>query len=357
MKTSVAKVCLALLLACGTVAVVVSAGPRSQIGNPIQHGRLTIFPVFGASNGTDSKYITLDEAMGQGLVTVGELGSMAPRIMRAQTGVIRPTSAASVNELALVNRADRPLLLLAGEIVSGGKQDRVVARDRVVPPHSDPVPLGVFCVEPGRWTGLTMEFAAAKLIAHPDLRKQAMVENDQQKVWDEVASSNKKMMAIAPPSVAAGMAAGVGGGISGGLPMREVGTSYAKTANAGPIQQTIADSASAILPQIPDDAVGVIVAVDGRIVWADVFPSAALFRRYRAKLMQSYVVQSYNGGGVYRPVTLDDASTFLRDVGGHQNIDVEPGLYRLVRSEANGMITYELEDTAGMRLHFARMTR
>jgi len=347
MKSSVAKMFIAFLLASWALTALVLAGNKPLVGKPIQHGRLILFPVFGPSTGVDSKYITLDEAMSQGLVSVGELGSMAPRMMRPQTGIIhRPVSAASVNELALVNRSDRPLILLAGEIVSGGKQDRVVARDRVVPPHSDPVPLGVFCVEPGRWTGLTMEFSAAKLIAHPDLRKQAMVENDQKKVWDEVARSDENMMANAPAAMAAAPAL-----------RAQAGTSYAKTANADAIQQNIAESASAILPQVPDAAAGVIVAVDGRIVWADVFPSAALFRRYRAKLMQSYVVQSYNGGGVYRPVTLDEATSFLRDRGGHQNIDVEPGLYRLVRSEAGGMITYELEDAAGLRLHFARMTR
>jgi hypothetical protein len=342
---SLAKVSLALCV----ISWALFAGPLSPIGKPIQHGRLTIFPVYGpSSTNIDSRYITLDEAMSQGLVTIGEMGSMAPRILREQNpGVIHPfLPSASVNQLALVNRADRPLILLAGEIVSGGKQDRVVARDRVVPPHSDPVPLGVFCVEPGRWTGLTMEFSAAKLIAHPDLRKQAMVANDQQKVWDEVAISNGNMVANAPAAMAGASAF-----------RAQVGTSYAKTAGADAIQQSIAESASAILPQIPDDAAGVIVAVDGRIVWADVFPSAALFRRYRAKLLQSYVVQSYNGGGAYRPVTMDEAATFLHDLGGHQNIDVEPGLYRLVRSETGGIITYELEDASGSRLHFARMTR
>jgi hypothetical protein len=347
MKSLVTKVFLALLLASWAISAVVLAGPLSPVGKPIQHGRLTIFPVFGPPGAADSKYITLDEAMSQGLVSVGELGSMTSRMVRPQTGVIHPTvSGASVNELALVNRADRPLILLAGEIVSGGKQDRVVARDRVVPPHSDPVPLGVFCVEPGRWTGLTMEFSASKLIAHPDLRKQAMVENSQQKVWDEVAVSNRNMVMNTPTVAAAAPALAA-----------EVGTSYAKTASAGVIQQTITESASAIAPQIPEGATGVIVAVDGCIIWADVFPNAELFRRYRAKLMQSYVVQSYNGSGAYRPVTQDEAVSFLRDLGGHQNIDVEPGLYRLVRSETGGMITYELEDAGGLRLHFARMMR
>ena len=56
-----------------------------------------------------------------------------------------------VNQLVLVNNSKRPLLLLAGEIVTGGKQDRVIGKDRIVPAESDPVDLSVFCVEPGRW--------------------------------------------------------------------------------------------------------------------------------------------------------------------------------------------------------------
>jgi hypothetical protein len=32
-----------------------------------------------------------------------------------------PQSSASVNQLVLINRSKRPLLLLAGELVSGGK--------------------------------------------------------------------------------------------------------------------------------------------------------------------------------------------------------------------------------------------
>ena len=56
-------------------------------------------------------------------------------------GLIRPgtpvhqQSGAEVNRLVLINNSDRPLLLLAGEIVTGGKQDRVIGADRLVPPQ------------------------------------------------------------------------------------------------------------------------------------------------------------------------------------------------------------------------------
>ena len=58
----------------------------------------------------------------------------------------------------LVNNSKRPLILLAGEIVTGGKQDRVIGKDRIIPAESDPIDLGVFCVEPGRWTGSSDRF-------------------------------------------------------------------------------------------------------------------------------------------------------------------------------------------------------
>jgi hypothetical protein len=48
-----------------------------------------------------------------------------------------------VNQLVLINRGKRPLLLLAGELIIGGKQDRIVAKDRIIAPGSDPLPLDV----------------------------------------------------------------------------------------------------------------------------------------------------------------------------------------------------------------------
>ena len=52
-----------------------------------------------------------------------------------------------VNRLVIYNRSGRKLLLLAGEMVVGGKQDRIVQKDRIVPPSDHPYDLDVFCVE------------------------------------------------------------------------------------------------------------------------------------------------------------------------------------------------------------------
>ncbi len=333
-----------------------SSGTLWQVGKPIEHGHLTIFPVTAESQVEGVKYLTLDEGLESGTVKVGEMGTLAPRMMRTPSP---PQEAARVNELALVNNSDRPLLLVAGEVVSGGKQDRVVARDRIVPAHSAPVPLGVFCVEPGRWRGLSMEFASAKLMAHPQLRKEAMVAQDQSKVWEEVATSRAAMAEVveAPASGAVRSGAAAGTGVIGGVSS----SSYATTAKASPVEKRVAQDSAAFLPRLPEDALGMVVAVNGRIVWADVFSSRALFGRYRSKLLQSYVVESYRTTGTMeKPASVEEARMFLRSLGGRQNIEVEPSLYRLVRSEIEGLVTYELEslmENGGKRLHFARMLR
>src|SRR5437016_13402313 len=111
----------------------------------------------------------------------------------------QPGTGASVNQLVLINRSKRPLLLLAGELVSGGKQDRVIGKDRIVPVGAPPLPLDVFCVEHGRWTG-SSQFAAAKTIVHPSVRERAAVDQKQTEVWDAVRSGTTLKAAPAAPA-------------------------------------------------------------------------------------------------------------------------------------------------------------
>ena len=65
--------------------------------------------------------------------------------------------------------------------MTGGKQDRVIAKDRIVPPGSDPIDLSVFCIEPGRWVESSPVFGAsakapvASFMVQPTIREQAMV--------------------------------------------------------------------------------------------------------------------------------------------------------------------------------------
>ncbi len=359
-----------------TLSVLVLAGSQTQqagghgflwelkVHDPIHQGNLTIFPVSNGGAAETSRYLTLDEGLAQGVVKVGELGAL-----RGAGAMVRPLGRPApnaqaqitgdgprVNELAIQNLSDKPLLLLAGEVVSGGKQDRVVGRDRIVSPHSEPIPLGVFCVEPGRWQGLSANFAASKAMAHPQLRKEVTETRDQHKVWDEVAKANAKvaeMVTAAPPA-----SAGAGGGVRGGAVRAQ--SSYAQTMEARPVQDKLAELNRTFLQGIPRGTIGVVVAVNGRPVWADLFASAPLFERYRAKLLHSYQVEAMRSGApMARPPDASEARDFLRELSGRQTIEVEPGLYRLVRTDVGGVVTYELQSLGprAATLHLARMVQ
>jgi len=127
-----------------------------RILDPVTYENIAIFPVVSGSSQDTSSFLTLEEGLASGEVIVSERGAAG---MVRNRGVVRPTatpqydSGASVNQLVLINRSKRPLLLLAGELVSGGKQDRIIGKDRIVPVGAEPLPLDVFCVEHGRWDG------------------------------------------------------------------------------------------------------------------------------------------------------------------------------------------------------------
>src|SRR5947199_5236176 len=139
----------------------VPSSSHYQVLDPIRHGNLTIFPVVTSSSHDTHAFLTLDEGLRSGDVIVSESGNVSPLVRpRRGDGVCRErySDGAQVNQLVLVNNSKKPLLLLAGEIVTGGKQDRIIGKDRIVPAESDPVDLSVFCVEPGRWTASEGKF-------------------------------------------------------------------------------------------------------------------------------------------------------------------------------------------------------
>src|SRR5215470_7041590 len=155
-------------------------GPRPEgewrILDPVAYENISVFPVVAPYGQDTSTFLTLEEGLASGEVQVRERGS--EEMVRGRDGRIiylPQYSGASVNQLVLINRSKRPLLLLAGELVSGGKQDRIIGEDRVVPVGAPPLPLDVFCVEHGRWTGASSKFMASKTIVHPSVREQAAV--------------------------------------------------------------------------------------------------------------------------------------------------------------------------------------
>src|SRR3989442_6915788 len=111
---------------------------------PVTYENISIFPVVSSSSQDTSPFLTLEEGLSTGDVVVREQGSEG--LARSRDGrpvYIPQPPGASVNQLVLINRSKRPLLLLAGELASGGKQDRIIGKDRIVPAGAPPLPLDV----------------------------------------------------------------------------------------------------------------------------------------------------------------------------------------------------------------------
>jgi hypothetical protein len=373
-----------------------ASGPDSssgwRIGEPITYETLTVFPVLSSQDAYTADFETLDAALASGEAIVAEQGEYMRRSRNgAEPAVLSSSGGAQVNQLVLVNRGKKPLLLLAGEVVSGGKQDRIIGKDRIIPIGAQPLPLDVFCVEHSRWTGSGNTFAAAKTMVHPTVREQAAVDQDQNKVWAAVRGDS------------VGSATGVGSGSGGGVGATSAGAAARERselssnlevtapqisqqqlssvmASAAPTQgyRSIYQSA-AVGPSVENFAleverrfnratstlkgehvVGVIVAFGGEVAWSDIFASSQLFDAYWPKLLRSYAVEALTRPATRETVSFDDARDFLRPATGHVREETEPGVYRW-QERSQGRETEiqltALETKPPLTLHWLKVLR
>lgn len=100
---------------------------------PLTHGSLAIYPARAADGQTSPlRYTLLCEAIANGQIVVREKP--------------RPT----VPILEIENYGETPVLILSGEEVVGGLQNRIVRTTALLPPRTT-WDIAVLCVEAGRW--------------------------------------------------------------------------------------------------------------------------------------------------------------------------------------------------------------
>jgi hypothetical protein len=312
---------------------------------PISYENLTVFPVVSAAGYDTGAFLTLEEGLARGEVTVQEQGAAMVR----DRGDARPAAqnygGPSVNQLVLINRSKRPLLLLAGELVSGGKQDRIIGKDRIVPVGAQPLPLDVFCVEHGRWSSGS-QFTAAKTIVHPSVREQAAVNQQQTNVWASVASGSTAARSAAAPAPQVSEQT-LGETIQSDAPTQSYDKIYGS--------RRVAVSVDAMVDEVQrrfrketaglkgERVVGVVIAYGGEVAWSDIFASGELFGQYWSKLLRSYAVEAVARPTLREKPSLDDAQEFLLQLKGREQTESEPGVYVWRETKDNQLSQIELE--------------
>src|SRR5687768_17232085 len=160
-------------------AIIAAAqSPAYRISAPYSHKNLTIFLIHGKDETSKTNILTLQEAM--------------------QRQILRVYETSDVNELSVENISKSfDVFIQSGDIVKGGKQDRVLAVSIIIPARSGRIKIEAFCVEAGRWQKRGNE--DSKQIASPndpnaskELKLATNGSRSQQEVWEKVSEAQKK---------------------------------------------------------------------------------------------------------------------------------------------------------------------
>jgi hypothetical protein len=242
----------------GTRPPAAQAGEQLRVAAPVAHENLAVYFVHGPDAIDDSRVVGLQEAIDNKWVVVHETGE--------------------VSELAIENiSADRDVFIQSGDMIKGGRQDRMIASDMLVRPKSGKLPLPSHCVEQGRWSGRGKEaathFSKSDNFAVGNAIKLANANRDQSGVWLEVASNQTKLAAKVGTPVADPQSP----------------TSLQLTLENPAVQAKVADFERCLLASGQNRAgvVGAVFVVNGKVTAAEVYGSSGLFQKAWPKLLRA----------------------------------------------------------------------
>ena len=222
----------------------------------VRHKNMVVFPVSLREIADGTAYTTLDEAIENGRITITEIGS------------------GSVPELRLEILSNEPFFFMAGEVVTGAKQDRILKHDLLFRDGKGAINLPVYCVEQGRWTARSDQFGSGKTLGSTALRKTAVMKEGQQNAWAEVRQKNEEMRAdTATDTIQA-------------------------TYESEKYKDFESDFLDALrnVPSLHADTVGVVIAIGGEVVSADVFANHSLFARLWPKVLKAAITDAVVAG-------------------------------------------------------------
>jgi hypothetical protein len=239
--------------------------PQSGIAqSKYTYENLQLYPIrankaFEAEHKDLGKYVGLKEALEKRKIVVTE-----------------KTKQGTVNSLILENVSSDTIMILSGEVVQGGKQDRVVGQDLILYPKSGKKAVSVFCVEHGRWNPKNGDgsFKEYFSISSNEVRKAATVKKDQTEVWNKVAETTSKNKAETS---------------TGTLTALKQSESLSKNLKryTDHFQNSLASDKNVI---------GVVAVSGNTILGCDMFASHEIFSMYLPGLLNSYSTEAITSG-------------------------------------------------------------
>ncbi len=200
----------------------------------------------------------------------------------------------TVNTLFAQNSSKDTVYIMAGEVVKGGKQDRIIGQDVVIAP-GEKLNLSAFCVEQGRWTNSSSKgdngndkFDGYYNVSSKEVRKAAIVNKNQSTVWSKVAETTSENDATSGTST------------------------YTALENSKEYKDAIAKYMSRFQSLWDNDerVVGVVAASGNEVIGADIFATHDLFANAYNNLLHSYCTDAMTNGSEVK-ISTEDIQKYL----------------------------------------------
>lgn len=335
-----AMMCAAVLLSGVMTLNIGYAGQK--FSGPFAHENLAVYFIHGES-AKGPVPLTLEEALAKGTARLFETGN--------------------VKMLNIENLGDEEVFIQAGDIVKGGRQDRVLSVSMLLAPKSGAVPISSYCVEAGRWAARGREdatrFSSAassmptregKLAMRAEALRMAEAEDEpnparrpvpgrgasgQGEVWREVAQAQARWSENVGAPVAAA----------------ESQSSLQLSLENEKLKKAQAEYVHALKPkgEAADDVVGYAVAVNGRIKSAEIYSSNGLFRKMWNKQLEAGAVEAVGVRNLPKEDTpgLDAVTAFLADADRGKASVQATGDGRMEVRRAAGSMMFEAQESKG----------
>ena len=225
----------------------IEINPNIELLTPQVHDNMAIIPLK-----TEPSYIdllTLKKGLQLGLVKVSECDHSV------------------VNTLVVKNRAVTPLILIDGDEVVGGDQNRIVNATMLIDAQTS-MKIHVSCSERGRW-GYKSEFKQSQYIANYNTRRAkayASRKSDsyQEEIWSSIDALEHDNAFSSPTSA-----------------MEESYINLRKDHNKIVSEFKVVDGQN-----------GVLIIVDGEIKGFELFLNSAIYKEFHEKILRSYLIDS-----------------------------------------------------------------
>ncbi len=225
----------------------IKLNPGIEMLQPQVHENITIIPLK-----TERIYIdllTLKKGLELGLVEVKECDT------------------SQVNTVIVKNHSVTPLILIDGEEIIGGDQNRIVNSTILIDAESE-MKIPVSCSEKHRWT-FKSEFKQSDYIANYKTRRakeyaSRVSSSFQDVIWSSIDSLEMEQDFASPTSAMDGSYENI------------------KAAHNQIIKQF----------KIIDGQTGVLIMVDGQITGFELFLNSEIYREFHEKILKSYLIDS-----------------------------------------------------------------